>query len=130
MFLSMHGEPLHQAGASIKLHFDGPFYAGIGVCSHDKDVTETAAFSNVEIKEPEPLTTKKLALFSALQTIQTEDNFRRSMMVRTKLGRIGSANWTKDGQALYFNQDGRIWKMPVLGATPENVQGWPELVVR
>jgi hypothetical protein len=39
MFLSMHGEPLHQAGASIKLHFDGPFYAGIGLCSHNKDAT-------------------------------------------------------------------------------------------
>src|SRR5579863_6151970 len=42
MFLSNHGEPLHQVGASIKLHFEEPFYAGIGVCSHNKDVTETA----------------------------------------------------------------------------------------
>ena len=41
MFLSNHGEPLHQVGASIKLHLEGAFYAGIGVCSHNKDVVET-----------------------------------------------------------------------------------------
>ena len=45
MFLSNHGEPLHQVGASIKLHLEGPFYAGIGVCSHNKDVVETATFA-------------------------------------------------------------------------------------
>lgn len=127
MFLSMHGEELHQAGAAIKLHFEEPFYVGIGVCSHNKDVTETAVFSNVEVKKPSPVAEKKLVLFSTLQTIQTEDNFRRSMMVKTGHGRIGSANWTKDGQTLYFNQDGRIWKMAVLGAVPEIVNVGPQL---
>jgi TolB protein len=121
MFLSMHGEELHQAGASIKLHFEEPFYVGLGVCSHNKDATETVVFSNVEVKKPAPVAEKKLVLFSALQTIQTEDNFRRSMLVKTERGRIGSVNWTKDGQTLYFNQDGRIWKMAVLGASPERV---------
>ena len=122
MFLSMHGETLHQAGAAIKLHFEGPFYVGIGVCSHDKDATETAIFSRVELKKPAPLSAKKLVLFSALQTIQTENNFRRSMLVRTERSRIGSANWTKDDQTLYFNQEGQIKKMAVLGTTPESVK--------
>lgn len=128
MFLSMHGEPLHQAGASIKLHFADPFYAGIGVCSHNKDTTETAVFSNVELKKPEgKVPADKLVLFSALQTIQTEDNFRRSMVVRTEMGRIGSANWTRDGQTLYFDREGQIEKMAVLGATPELVNIGPHL---
>src|SRR5580704_17918881 len=35
LFLSAHGEPLHQVGASIKLHFEGDFYAGLGVCAHN-----------------------------------------------------------------------------------------------
>ncbi len=42
LFISQTGEPLHQAGASIKLHFDEPFYAGIGVCAHNKDAVERA----------------------------------------------------------------------------------------
>jgi TolB protein len=128
MFLSMHGEPLHQAGASIKLHFDGPFYAGIGVCSHDKDKTETAVFSDVELNQPEARApADQLVLFSALQTIQTEDNFRRSMMVRTEMGRVGSANWTRDGQTLYFDREGQIEKMAVLGETPKLVNIGPHL---
>ncbi len=50
MFLSMSDEPLHQVGASIKLHLVEPFYAGIGVCSHNKDVIEKATFANLELK--------------------------------------------------------------------------------
>jgi len=127
MFLSMHGEALHQAGATIRLRFDDPFYIGIGVCSHEKDVTETAVFSNLELKHPEPIAANTTVLFSALQTIQTEDNFRRSMMVRTIEGRIGSANWTADGQTLYFNQDGQIKKMAALGGPLESLNIGPHL---
>jgi TolB protein len=126
MFLSMHGEPLHQSGASIKLHFDGPFYVGIGLCSHDQDMTETAVFSRVDLRKPAPAAGRS-ELFSSVQTIQTEDKFRRAMMVRTVKGRIGAVNWSADGQTLYFNQDGRIEKMPVIGGRPENVAIAPHL---
>jgi TolB protein len=34
LFVSMKGEPLHPTGASIKLHFNEPFYVGLGVASH------------------------------------------------------------------------------------------------
>ena len=47
LWLSIFGEPLHQYGAPIKLHFDGPFYVGIGFCSHLPDKTDTAVLSNV-----------------------------------------------------------------------------------
>jgi sugar lactone lactonase YvrE len=126
MFLSMHGEPLHQSGASIKLHFDGPFYVGIGLCSHDKDMTESAVFSRVELKKP-AFAAGASELFSSVQTLQTEDKFRRAMMVRTVKGRIGAVNWSADGQTLYFNQDGRIKKMSVLGGRPENITLAPHL---
>ena len=82
MFLSMGNEPLHQVGASIKLHLDGPFYAGIGVCSAQQpDVLEKATFSHVELgctsrRQPRPAT---LALYSTLQTIEHRDNFRRAI---------------------------------------------------
>lgn len=47
LWLSVFGEPLHQFGAPIKLHFDGPFYVGIGFCSHLPDKTDTAVLSNI-----------------------------------------------------------------------------------
>lgn len=47
IFISLEGEPMHQFGPPIMLHFDEPFYAGIGFCSHLPDKTDTAVLSNV-----------------------------------------------------------------------------------
>jgi hypothetical protein len=47
LFVSLQGEPMHQFGAPVILHIDGPFYAGIGFCSHLPDKSDTAGFSNV-----------------------------------------------------------------------------------
>jgi TolB protein len=120
MYLSMAGEPLHQVGASIKLHLDGPFYAGIGVCSHNVNVVEKAVFSNVELKPLTPLSASgKLALYSTLQTIEIDNNARRAMVVYSRPVVIQAPNWSKDGSYLIFNHDGRIWKISATGGTPE-----------
>jgi hypothetical protein len=47
LFISLEGEPMHQFGPPITLHFDGPFYVGIGFCSHLPEKVDTAVFSNV-----------------------------------------------------------------------------------
>jgi len=38
---------MHQFGAPIELHFNEPFYVGIGFCSHLPDKTDTAILSDV-----------------------------------------------------------------------------------
>src|SRR5215472_10079413 len=45
---------LNPSGASIKLPLQGEFYIGIGVCSHDKDASETATFRNVKLETLAP----------------------------------------------------------------------------
>jgi hypothetical protein len=50
LFVSMEGEPMHEFGAPITLHIDGPFYAGIGFCSHLPDKSDTAVLSNVVLE--------------------------------------------------------------------------------
>lgn len=47
IFISLKGEPLHQFGPPIQMHFDGPFYVGIGFCSHQPATKDTAVFSDV-----------------------------------------------------------------------------------
>jgi len=47
LWVSMDGEPMHQFGAPIELHLDGPFYVGIGFCSHLPDKADTAVLSDV-----------------------------------------------------------------------------------
>ena len=50
IFVSLEGEPLHQFGPPITLHFDGPFYVGIGFCSHLPATTDTAVLSDVVLE--------------------------------------------------------------------------------
>ncbi|HEX4022369.1 MAG TPA: biopolymer transporter Tol [Acidobacteriaceae bacterium] len=50
LFVSLEGEPLHQFGPPIHLHFDGPFYVGIGFCSHLPVTLDTAVLSNVVLE--------------------------------------------------------------------------------
>ena len=50
LFISLEGEPMHQFGPPITIHFDGPFYVGIGFCSHLPDKSDTAVLSNLVLE--------------------------------------------------------------------------------
>jgi hypothetical protein len=47
IFVSLTGEPMHPLGPPINLHFEEPFYVGIGFCSHLPATPDSAVFSNV-----------------------------------------------------------------------------------
>lgn len=50
IFVSIKGEPMHQFGPPITLHFDAPFYVGIGFCSHLPDQSDTGVLANVVLE--------------------------------------------------------------------------------
>ncbi len=50
IFISLEGEPMNQLGPPINLHFDEPFYVGIGFCSHLPDKSDTAVLSDVVLE--------------------------------------------------------------------------------
>ena len=50
LFVSLEGEPMHQFGPPITLHLEGPFYVGIGFCSHLPDKSDTAVLSSVVLE--------------------------------------------------------------------------------
>jgi TolB protein len=118
LLLSIKGEPLHQVGAAVALHLKEPFYVGLGAVSHDVNTTDKVVFSHVTLQRLGPVArSAKPVLYSTLQTIQTEDQFRRSMMIRTVAGYMQSANWAPNGKSIYVFEDGRIESIPYL--TPE-----------
>jgi hypothetical protein len=47
IFVSLEGEPMQQLGPPITLHFDEPFYVGVGFCSHLPATPDTGVLSNV-----------------------------------------------------------------------------------
>lgn len=120
MFVSNDGEPLHQVGASIKLHIDGPFYVGIGLSAHNPAVTEKAVFSNVELKQLAPSAPlANLALYSTLQTISVDDSARRATVLLSERGHSMAPNWSRDGKTIVFTRDGRIDTIPATGGTAQ-----------
>jgi len=50
LLVSIDGEPMHPFGAPITQKIDGPFYVGIGFCSHLPDTLDTALVSNVVLE--------------------------------------------------------------------------------
>jgi hypothetical protein len=111
---------LEPSGAAIPVPFSGPFYVGIGLSSHDKDVVEYAVFSNVTLKQGSPTAVAKLTtpqLYSTLETVAIDSTIRTIKHVEK--ARFEAPNWTRDGASFLFNRDGRIWRFPA--AVPEPV---------
>ncbi|HEX3891993.1 MAG TPA: biopolymer transporter Tol [Terracidiphilus sp.] len=50
IFVSVQGEPMHQFGPPIQIHFDGPFYVGIGFCSHQPATVDTGVLTRVVLE--------------------------------------------------------------------------------
>jgi hypothetical protein len=50
LWVSLDGEPMHQFGPPIKLHFYEPFYVGIGFTSHLPETVDTAVLWNVVLE--------------------------------------------------------------------------------
>jgi Tol biopolymer transport system component len=124
LYISRHGEPLHPSGAAVHLHLAEPFYAGIGVCSHDEHAVERAAFTHLALQPLEPLAPEAtLAQYSSLQTISINPDARRANVVLFEPARIEAPNWTRDGKSLIFTRDGRLWTIPATGgaATPIDI---------
>ena len=115
LYLSMKGEPLHPVGASIALHLVAPFYVGLGVVSHNVDTVDQVEFRAVRLQALPPLAKGAPQVhYSTLRTIQTEDQFRRAMVIRTGTAPMQSANWLPHSPNIYVYEGGHILAVPYL----------------
>jgi Tol biopolymer transport system component len=117
MWLADASGEFRPAGGSTRMALKEPFYVGIGVCSHDKDVVEKAVFSNVDLKAAEPTAAAATTLYSTLEIITVASTDRRAIYIAPE--RFEAPNWMPDGKTLLFNRNGRIEKIPVTGGTPQ-----------
>jgi TolB protein len=123
LYVSMKGEPLHPVGASVSLHLDEPFYVGLGAVSHDVNTTDKVEFAHVSLQHTASLaTTAKELLYSTVQTISINDQFRRAMVIRSVPAFIESPNWAPDGKSIYVHEGGRLERIvyldPPAGGAP------------
>lgn len=123
VFISDNTGKLVPSGAAMRIALTGDFYIGLGVCSHDKDVSETATFSNVELQQLQPSTGSPV-LYSTLETIAIASTDRRVAHVSPTL--FEAPNWTRDGKALLFNQSGLMYSFDLTTAKPTQITTTPQ----
>lgn len=113
------GDGMLFSGASVRIALDGPFYVGLGVCSHDDKTVEKAVFSNVELKTGSVAASGKARVYSTLETMAIGSTDRRVVYVTPT--RIEAPNWLHDGKTLIFNSEGRLHRIAAEGGRPEAI---------
>jgi TolB protein len=93
------------SGAAMRVPMRGDFYVGLGVCSHDEKVLETATFSNVRVEPLSPIAGQPV-LHSTLESVIVASTDRRVRYTAPIL--FEDPNWTPDGTALVFDQEGAL----------------------
>ena len=109
------GESFHPAG-SITLELRGEVYAGLAVCSHETDASETALFSEVQFKSEPAAPGQTRVRESTLETVAIESGVR-SIIYRAR-EHFEAPNWSRDGKTFFYNRAGKIYTLPVSGGTP------------
>ncbi|HEY2458569.1 MAG TPA: hypothetical protein VGI13_14800 [Candidatus Acidoferrum sp.] len=107
------------AGASPKIAMKEPFFVGIGVCSHEKDLVEQAQFSKVDMKNMSPGTMAAPKLYSIMEIVNAESFDRRTIYVAE--GRFEAPNWMPDRKRLLFNRNGKIETIAVTGGATQTI---------
>ncbi len=115
---------LDFAGGSARVAMKAPFYVGIGVCAHNKDAIQKAAFTNVGLSTTETNAGTAPMLYSTLETVTVASTDARVSYVTRD--HIEAPSWTPDGASLIFHSSSGIERVPVAGGTPETIASTPE----
>ncbi|MEO5772808.1 MAG: hypothetical protein ABIQ32_01640 [Sphingomicrobium sp.] len=115
---------LRHAGGSFRIAFQSPYLVGLALSAHNNSVTEAANFSNVAISVPKlayvPDTGYPAKVEATLEVMEV-DGVQSRRVVRHFPGKIEAPNWSKDGKSLVYNADGKIWRIPVEGGPPVQI---------
>lgn len=113
------GTVLAPSGAYMRVKLSDPLYVGLAVCAHDDKVLETARFSQVALETREASRDQKPVLHSTIEIVPINSKDRR--VVYHTLDHLEAPNWTRDGLSLLFNSGGHIFRLPVSGGQPAEI---------
>jgi len=103
-----HSGEIYQS-LSIEMEIETAQYAGLFICSHDDNFTETARFSNVRLlgTAPDDLVQYESYLGSYLELMDMESGQRQ--VLAASEGSWQAPNWHPDGKSLIYNADGLLY---------------------
>ena len=126
MYAGQPGDNLTASGP-VTMDFKSDVYVGLGVCSHDAEVLETAIFSNVKLEE-RPATPPDLNPTRVHSNISVYDLASKTVHVVYSADTLWEApNWSPDGKYLMSNSGGVLYRIAVdaagnaIGGAPEKV---------
>jgi TolB protein len=117
MSVANFGEPFQKPEA-FEVPLGAEVYVGIYVCSHNKDVYETAVFRDVEITVParDGFVPYREYIGSKLEVMDLASKERR--VLHTVKDSLQAPNWTHDGKALIYNHNGLLYRFDLASKTP------------
>lgn len=93
-----------------------PVYVGIGMTSHEADVSETALVSNVKLE-----VTPRTKIQSKINVYDVAS--KKTDVIYTANRVFEAPNWSPDGAFLMVNSGGDLYKLPPAGgAEPQKIQ--------
>ena len=131
MSIAHLGEPLQVVGSHEMSDMRDSVFAGLYICSHDSTQVEEARVWNVRIDRPvantyhpNPIVQRTLKPIDGvvgcrLETMNVFDGKRK--VIRESTGRFEAPNWMPDGKSLLYNENGSLFKIPVEGGDPEQI---------
>jgi Tol biopolymer transport system component len=120
MSVARFGEPLATEQIT-DLALGDEVYVGLYVCSHNKDVIEKAVFSNVAVTVParDNFVPYREYIGSDLEILNVESGNRRR--IYHVADSLQAPNWTRDGKALIYNRNGRLYRFDLGNGTPVEI---------
>jgi len=93
-------------------------YVGMFICAHNDTVTETAVLSNVRVTVPAHagLVPYREYLGSNLEILDVASGNRT--IVHQYTGSFQAPNWTNDGKALIYAQEGKLYRFDLATRAP------------
>lgn len=110
LYAGKAGEEL-TASTPQTIELKDPVYVGLGVCSHDANVLETAVFSNVRLEQPAQAAQRRYRSKVSIYDVVA----RTSRVVYEAEDVVEAPNWSRDGKFLLINTGGSLYRLPVTG---------------
>jgi Tol biopolymer transport system component len=103
------------------VHLPDTVYVGLFVCAHEDSAVERAVFSNVRITKPakRDLVPYREYLGSTLEILDVATG--NATTVHHYRGSFQAPNWTPDGNALIYAQEGRLYRFDLSSRAAEAI---------
>ena len=110
------------ASEEVTLDLGSEVYVGLFICSHNKDVSEKAVFTNVRLTVPakDDFVPYRDYIGSNLEVMDVATGKRQ--ILYNASDSFQAPNWTKDGRALIFNRNGRLYRFDLAKKTPAEIE--------